>query len=1409
MSTIRVDRITPYQSGSVAIEGLNITDLTIDGTLTASLQQGYVWVGGSGNVSRLVATSSLGGGGSTDISALNTFTQSADGRLDNLELSSGSFATTGSNVFVGTNLFSGSLTSTGSVQFRSPSYRNGIGADQSGSVFTQGTTSIAMVLKPSGSGNTGVVQVYDNEDGNSILSTYAKIMSIGTTQATSIQIGNNDSFNYYRGNNYYYGNITGSNITANSFSGSFTGSVNILSNKSIIYEGGNIVLSSNGLTPNLSGSSNIVIGYEAGLNNRASFNTFIGQGAGRANAVGNQNVYVGINAGYNNISGSNNAFFGPQVSVYGVTGSENSIFGYGAGNYNNGNYNVFMGSKTANSVSTGSENVVVGAYAATGSTASEYLRFLSASVLIGFGASPNNDDPINQVIIGHDAIGNGNNTVTLGNDGITNTYLKGVVSGSSFTGSFVGNGSGLTNLNLPSGLLSSSVINFTDFSQSVDIRIDNIVAGTGFATTGSNTFNGEQIISSSLIVTNEIKGTGSIFLQPDVNDGRKLEIYNTGATDVHIKSNGGLTFLGDDSNYVLIDASTEKISIAGPNGVVVSGSLGVSGSISQKGLGGGGNIVIGDDPITNLNSDAQYNTVIGADAGALLRSGSNNVFIGKMAGLLTQDSTGNVFIGSTAGYSAKAEQNIYIGESAGFSNISGRYNVAIGHQAGYNNKVDLNTFIGWQSGFQNTSGSGNTFVGERTGESNTIGNNNSFFGGSSGRENSVGNNNTFIGQNAGQQNTSGSSNTFVGSQAGSYTTTGGNNTFVGEQAGILNTIGYSNAFFGDNSGYRNTTAYENTFIGSFSGYENKTGVENTFVGTSAGQNNGVGSDNTYIGHRAGNSNISGSNNTLVGKSAGFDNAVGNRNTLLGTEAGYVATSGDDNLMLGYRAGAITNNVQNLTNSNTSIFLGSDARGVNNASNQIVIGALAEGNGSNTVVIGNTSIISTTLRGSVSASLFSGSFIGDGSGLTGITSTLPSDILSSSVTNFTDYSQSVDTRISSIVTGTGFATTGSNTFVGNQVITGSLTLSSSAAVELRVVGNSVLTGSLDVTGSLTISTGSITVPGSGSLVNFVANPSTMRSIRGNGAGLFNIVEQSDGNMTFTVSKIGLGDLTGAITSNISGSTINGSFSDNTTTTSGQGRGARLRGVISGGTVVSLQIETSNSSLGYEEEGQPANRQGIGYKAGDTVTIAQSLNQASGTLTITLRQQDIDTYFGVHNNFSFDYKDYSRLTVGGGIVSSGSISVGAGVETLGSINSIAGGTDVRMDANYSIAVGRDLYNDSSTAYANATFGMHHSSSNYAQTIVGIASRLDDTGEGAFVVGNGTTGFGTDPETRSNLLVAQGSKVQVTGSLDVSGNGYVILSKVSASYNYADDAAAATGGVPLGGLYHTSGTIKIRLA
>jgi hypothetical protein len=92
---------------------------------------------------------------------------------------------------------------------------------------------------------------------------------------------------------------------------------------------------------------------------------------------------------------------------------------------------------------------------------------------------------------------------------------------------------------------------------------------------------------------------------------------------------------------------------------------------------------------------------------------------------------------------------------------------------------------------------------------------------------------------------------------------------------------------------------------------------------------------------------------------------------------------------------------------------------------------------------------------------------------------------------------------------------------------------------------------------------------------------------------------------------------------------------------------------------------------------------------------------------------------------------------------------------------------------------------------------------------------------------TNAGTDRITinrNPNTIVLSGSLVvdsnnpttihQITGSLNVTGsshtiqNGYVVLSQVSASLNFVDDVAAASGGVPLGGLYRNGNFIVIRI-
>ena len=134
------------------------------------------------------------------------------------------------------------------------------------------------------------------------------------------------------------------------------------------------------------------------------------------------------------------------------------------------------------------------------------------------------------------------------------------------------------------------------------------------------------------------------------------------------------------------------------------------------------------------------------------------------------------------------------------------------------------------------------------------------------------------------------------------------------------------------------------------------------------------------------------------------------------------------------------------------------------------------------------------------------------------SALPSGLLSSSVTDFTTYSASVDTRINSI-TGSGgtidtgsFATTGSNNFIGNQQITGSLNVSSSVD-RVTILGPNISNfGPSDIGGVYVVNTFSVggdvrfnsavrfeqcnvakivgtsaaTLPGGGSQLNLVSN-----------------------------------------------------------------------------------------------------------------------------------------------------------------------------------------------------------------------------------------------------------------------------------------------------------------------------------
>ncbi|MFA5161392.1 MAG: tail fiber domain-containing protein, partial [Elusimicrobiales bacterium] len=163
--------------------------------------------------------------------------------------------------------------------------------------------------------------------------------------------------------------------------------------------------------------------------------------------------------------------------------------------------------------------------------------------------------------------------------------------------------------------------------------------------------------------------------------------------------------------------------------------------------------------------------------------------------------------------------------------------------------------------------------------------------------------------------------------------------------------GSYNSFFGVDAGNDNTTGASNTAIGSQALYYNTTGIINTAVGKEAlrgvsGQSSG--NWNTAIGNSALYTNT-GSYNTVVGVNAAAYNTTGAYNTVVGVNAGLL-----------YGAGPGHNQTPS-----SSIYIGYEARPAADAeTNEIVIGASAIGNGSNTATLGNSSITKTVLQGSV-------------------------------------------------------------------------------------------------------------------------------------------------------------------------------------------------------------------------------------------------------------------------------------------------------------------------------------------------------------------------------------------------------------------------------------------------------------
>ena len=163
----------------------------------------------------------------------------------------------------------------------------------------------------------------------------------------------------------------------------------------------------------------------------------------------------------------------------------------------------------------------------------------------------------------------------------------------------------------------------------------------------------------------------------------------------------------------------------------------------------------------------------------------------------------------------------------------------------------------------------------------------------------------------------------------------------------LRVLGGNNTASGTNSLRNNTTGNSNTANGTSSLQNNTTGGSNTASGVNVLQNNTTGNNNTANGGNVLQNNTTGGGNTASGVNALLNNTTGNNNTANGISAGRYISNGATPLIV----------------ANNSTFLGTDTKALaDNSTNETVVGFNATGNGNNTVSIGNTSVVSSRLRG---------------------------------------------------------------------------------------------------------------------------------------------------------------------------------------------------------------------------------------------------------------------------------------------------------------------------------------------------------------------------------------------------------------------------------------------------------------
>ena len=807
------------------------------------------------------------------------------------------------------------------------------------------------------------------------------------------------------------------------------------------------------------GSNNTALGFmtltslQGGDDNTAVGTNAIRQG-GAAN--GSRNTAVGSSALSNGGASNDNVAIGSYAMPASVTGSSNVALGSSA-LYSNtsASYNVGVGFETLKNTTTGGSNTAVGKWAMLSNTTGDVNTAVGENALvantsgryntsIGVQAQEQNTDGGNNTAIGVAAIDQ--------NRSGSNNAVLGAFAGRHFGANYAFLSDVTTNI-------SNSVLVGYDARPLANNSSNEIVVGYNAVGNGSNT---AQIGNSS--ITN-VKTSGTltagVITYPNTagTNGYYLKTDGSGTASWAAVTNGTVTSLGLSTGTTGTDVNVSGSPITSSGTITVN--IPIASATST------GKLSSTDWNTFNSKQSALTLTTSGTSGAATLVGTTLNIpqYQSVLTNPVTGTGTTNYLTKWSSSSSISNSQIFDDGTNIGIGTITPSEKLEVGGSLFVN--AD-NTFLGidesnnsrlalvkkWGTFPVIASGSATPIVFGNWSTANIQGN---ISGGTFTERMRIGTDgNVGIGTNSPSNkldvvgnlgvNTSGQTrvfSTYYG--AGSD----GNNIFIGG-GGLSSGIG---------SGSSTNGSY-NTGLGVSALNANTTGYTNTAMGISSLASNAGGYQNTAIGGWSLFSNTEGYHNTAMGQSAMYYNTTGYQNTSLGRLALHVNTSGYQNTAVGNDAGLYTNAGGNNQTSNTSVYIGHDTRASASGNvNEIVIGASARGNGSNTVQIGNSSITNVKTSGTLTAGTITfpntdgtanqvlttnGSGVASWSTPTTAVTTIGS-IAGSSTANGATISGATLTLAPADGTNGGIVTNGTQTFAGSKTFGSDLTVNGKVIV----------------------------------------------------------------------------------------------------------------------------------------------------------------------------------------------------------------------------------------------------------------------------------------------------------------------------------------------------------------------------